>query len=173
MKFEGLLFFSTFTRNFKIMIQRIQSLYLILATAVLVLMFYIPFSVLISSSDMAYSVVYNGISQYSDKAWSLINMNYLGVILLILSCTITFIAIFLFKNRKLQIKFCWISIVSAFLVLATYFIRHKFAVADYNITKSSFSWSAILPLISAILAYMALKSIKKDDDLVKSVDRIR
>lgn len=155
------------------MIQRIQSLYLLIATVLLFLVFCFPFSVLHDANGGIYSLVYNGLKQQTSNGWLQIKINYLSLLALLFTNTVTFFAIFMHKNRKLQMKFCWISIVSAFLLFASFFIRHWQTLSELNISNSNFSVSAILPLISAILTYMALKAIKKDDDMVKSIDRIR
>ena len=37
----------------------------------------------------------------------------------------------------------------------------------------AFSWPSVIPVISIILAALAKLSINKDDELIKSIDRIR
>jgi hypothetical protein len=155
------------------MIQRIQSLYLLLALAVLLLIFFFPLSIYTDSNNFVYSLVHNGLAKYSNNEWVLVKSNFLSSIFLIPTCLIIILSIFLFNNRKRQIKLCWVSMITSILLFISFIIRYKLAVGDLNITNSNYSWPVIMPVVSAILAYLALKAIKKDDDLVKSADRIR
>ena len=85
--------------------------------------------------------------------------------------------IFLFKNRSLQIKIGKLTI----LLIAIQIV----AIVMYSDTVKSlignkpedvivdFNLGAILPVLSLICAYLAVHFIKKDDQLVRSADRLR
>ncbi|MDR0830062.1 MAG: DUF4293 domain-containing protein [Prevotellaceae bacterium] len=82
-----------------------------------------------------------------------------------------FIAIWLFKKRKIQIKFVW---VVFFLIIINYIsiIWLLFAVGiDFHTIKIYIP--LIFNLINLIFCILAIKAIKKDEDLVRSLDRIR
>lgn len=91
-------------------------------------------------------------------------------ILSILSAIIPLIAIFLFKNLKLQKKLCLFEvlfIMAVAIVGATY---------GYNtIDGGEISWSSMIiaPLLALIADVMAYNRINSDQKLLRSVDRIR
>ena len=86
-------------------------------------------------------------------------------------------AVFLFKNRSLQIK------IGKLLILLIAF--QIAAVVMYSDTVKSaigtpvedivvgFKFGAVIPVLSLICAYLAVHFIKKDDKLVRSADRLR
>lgn len=151
------------------MIQRIQSLYLLLTTALLIAVLFIPFGVFQTSYGVceytAFSIA--GISGKSAlPLWSL-------PLLTLLSSALAFIAIFIYKKRALQIRLCLInSLLIALLALGApvllYVVKSDILLADFKI-----GFGFALPILALILNFLAVKAIKKDDNLVKSWDRIR
>jgi peptidoglycan/LPS O-acetylase OafA/YrhL len=82
------------------------------------------------------------------------------------------IAIFLFKRRKLQMRVTMLVLLLSFgtLILGAFYVI--MFDRKINITVI-WQMKAIFPLISAILAWLAYRSILKDDLMVKSYDRLR
>jgi hypothetical protein len=80
-------------------------------------------------------------------------------------------AIFLFKNRLLQIKISTLGIVISLLILGLQFIPGPTGLA--NIAEASRPIAYLLPVIALLLGYAAIHFIRKDDKLVKSMDRLR
>lgn len=76
-------------------------------------------------------------------------------------------AIFLYHNRRLQMKLCSFAMLADFLWYV-YYIVFFFGLQGMHIC-----FAACLPLVSCILLFLAKKGIKADDDLVRSADRIR
>ena len=150
------------------MIQRIQSLYLtlVILTQILISQFnFINFS----AAGIDYHLNTNGIIDTTGKYSQEESKQLLLVGLAIFFAVISIV---LFKNRPLQIKFTkFISFVClmqvAFVCVSTYHF------AENDTTNIQLGVSSYLALISGILAILAGKAIKKDDNLVKSVDRIR
>lgn len=88
----------------------------------------------------------------------------------ILCALIPLIAIFLFKNLKLQKKLCMFEVL---FLLATAVVG---AVYGYNtIDGGEISWSSMIiaPLLALIADVMAYNRISADQKLLRSVDRIR
>jgi hypothetical protein len=91
---------------------------------------------------------------------------------LYLTTLLGFIAIFLYKNRKLQM------LITSIAMVCSFFCCNFIVITSYRImpsadTSLSFTLYALFPVIALILFYMAYKAINKDDKLVKSIDRIR
>ena len=87
------------------------------------------------------------------------------------SGVISFITIFFYKNRKRQLIYNYLNIVLN-LVLVGLLVYNLFNLPGEGINSQK-GIGLILPLISIILLFMANSGIKKDEKLVKSVDRIR
>ncbi|MDR1225808.1 MAG: DUF4293 domain-containing protein [Prevotellaceae bacterium] len=133
------------------MIQRIQSVYLVAATALVGLLFFFPFSVCVDVLNEETSV----------KASS-----YPLVILQTIVFVILVITLCMYKRRMLQIRFCVFNIVAllGYQGVALYMAMRE--VCSYQITL-------VFPLVAAILIFLALRAITKDEALVRSLDRLR
>lgn len=98
------------------------------------------------------------------------SINILPVfILALLSGLLLFISIFMFKCTRLQKR---IVIASEILTIFT-----DIALITYYLTSEamSFAWcfAAVLPFIALVLEVMAYIRIRKDENLLRSYDRIR
>ncbi len=143
------------------MIQRIQTIYLLLASAV--------------SGGLIF--VFNLWSTLKEKIFTLdlfleesIQLKLIPVLFLA-SAIISFIAVFLFKNRKLQF------VIGRIVILINLFLLGLLIYLSLTLPgEASFSEKGIgmfLPILAILLIVLANKAIKKDEDLVKSVDRLR
>jgi hypothetical protein len=93
---------------------------------------------------------------------------------IILVIGITIFSISQFKKRSLQIRLGMAtSLLLCLVVFAFYMVIGKGKSMMGSSFEESFELGFYLPLISIILNILANRAIKKDDDLVKSVDRIR
>jgi peptidoglycan/LPS O-acetylase OafA/YrhL len=82
------------------------------------------------------------------------------------------IAIFLYKNRKLQIRCCHV-LVTLNIILFASLLLFSNQLYDHDFEKGKLQWPAYLPVIAIIDAFIAGRYIKKDEELVRSADRIR
>ena len=92
------------------------------------------------------------------------------IIVTSLCIAITLIALFAisqFKDRKLQLKLCLINVVLSFALMAASFI------AATRFGNENFLIALGIPLVILITTVFARRNIKKDEDLVKSMDRFR
>jgi Domain of unknown function (DUF4293) len=137
------------------MIQRQQSLWLLLSTISAFLSYKLPF--------------FSGTKQVKDLTEKAILDGGSTFFLLVLtgaSILLSLIALFMFKDRKLQLKLCLGGIVLSILILVLYFIEMKKL-------SGSISLSAIF--VFAIVAgyIMAARGIMHDEKLVKTLDKLR
>ncbi len=86
------------------------------------------------------------------------------------SALISFLTIMLFKKRSLQIKLDWLNIILNVILIGSFVYCLLTLPGEGNSEKGI--W-ALIPLASIVLLSIANRLIKKDDDLVKSVDRFR
>ena len=142
------------------MIQRIQSIYLLL---VALLSTGVPF--IFKLWDVADKQVY-ALDLFSDQSC----LAKLVPVFLIISTLIAFIAIFKFKKRQLQF------VLGRIIILINLFLLGILIYLSLNISGEVSSEKGIgmfIPSVVIILAVMANNAIKKDEHLVKSVDRLR
>ena len=98
------------------------------------------------------------------------DMLYLS--LFIASAALALVTIFLFKNRKLQFVLGRVNIILNFILLGL-FVYRSLSLSGETSTVSEKGIGMLLPIISIVFLVLANKAIKKDEDLVKSVDRLR
>ena len=77
------------------------------------------------------------------------------------------VSIFMFRNRKLQIRFCWITILLEIAVLLQYYFAVK-KFAEGNISLTALIQPAIL-----FALIMAISGIRKDEKIISESDRLR
>ncbi|WP_100615985.1 DUF4293 domain-containing protein [Confluentibacter citreus] len=87
------------------------------------------------------------------------------------SAILSLIAIFMFKNRKLQFVLGRLAIILNFFLLG-FFVYQSLTVSG-EAEASEKGIGMFLPIVSIVFLALANKAIKKDEDLVKSVDRLR
>lgn len=147
------------------MIQRIQSVWLLLASASSLCMFFLhvlSFSYEESGGTISHSQNLFGYSYM---------LSVLGMVLVILPL----IAIFLFKNRKKQLYYVILSIVLNIGFIAWFLMNVSSFKASHDpaLESSSYGIGAFMPMLSLVLLILAMRGIRKDDKLVKSLDRLR
>lgn len=143
------------------MIQRIQSVFLLLAAIFFFLEFAFPFF----NSD-TYAQGY-----FADNAYDIQDHPAL-LGLTIAAGIICLVTIFLYKNRSLQTSMVYLSILLAVALTATMVILLQSNTPEF-LQHSSVFIGSFLPLLSIIFLGLSLKNIKKDDKLVRSMDRLR
>jgi len=151
------------------MIQRIQTLFLLACLILSGLMLTGNLMVMDDGSGTLFSVSFAGLGKVGggtlQKLWPL-------SALLVMVPLLTLISIFLFRNRKLQMR---VAILVILLSLGTLLLGAFYIFMFDKKIEVSLIWKvrAVFPLIVAILAWLAYRSILKDDMVVKSYDRLR
>ncbi len=136
------------------MLQRIQTIYLFLAALISgVLIFFVS----LWTNEAGESVFVEDV------------LVALG--LFIGSAVLSFISIFLFNNRKLQFVLGRINILLNFFLLGVFVYWSLSVPGEMEISEKGIGM--FIPVLSIVFLVLANKAIKKDEDLVKSVDRLR
>jgi len=133
------------------MIQRVQSIYLLIAAVLTGLMFALPQPFMQTVSLILKLLVWAG--------WGL-------------SVIFSLFALFQFKNRSKQVKSCLLSILAIALSYAGIIIH---SLDSETITEEATAYNPFIafPLIALVLLILAIVAIRKDEKLVRSADRIR
>lgn len=149
------------------MIQRIQSVYLLVVTILAVVCMCSPVGSIIAAT--------NEISEFGNLCITLPDgsKDYapwaLFVILLVVAA-LSFVTIFLFKKRMLQIR---LTIFSSIMLIGYYLALAAFIFMLAEDTTFSASWTVCLPFVAIILNWLAIRGIGADEALVKAYDRLR
>ena len=93
------------------------------------------------------------------------------LILTLLSALISLVTIFLFKNRKLQFVLGRLNMLLNLILLGLFVYWSLSISGEVEISEKGIGM--FVPVISIVFLVLANKAIKKDEDLVKSVDRLR
>ena len=153
------------------MIQRIQTIYLLLSA--------ILFSFLISGVIMKFSgglanyqLTLSGIKEISESDAVLWIKTIPLAVSLFLIPVLSIATVFMYKKRKLQTRLC-LAIIS--LIILSVIIGGSYI---FGFTKSAnasliMNFKLIVLPFSLLLTYLAYKAIMKDENLVKSYDRLR
>jgi hypothetical protein len=83
----------------------------------------------------------------------------------------TVVSILSFKKRQLQFVLNRLTILSNLVLLGVFVYRSLTLSGESLLSEKGIG--VLLPIISIVFLVMANKAIKKDEDLVKSVDRLR
>ena len=149
------------------MIQRIQSVYLLIVAILSVIVMSNPIGSFIAADNSIVEftnlslIDQSGVEDY--KPWALFAI-------LMISAIISLITIFLYRKRMLQIRLTLFNIIlpiGYYVILVTFVFMLK--------GESTFvpSWMVCLPFVGIVLDWLAIRAIGKDEMLVKAYERLR
>ena len=162
------------------MIQRRQTIFMLLSVIITALLFFTPLMSFNANGEVMRFTIFgikNPIETMSFSAtytWPL-------VVLTILMTVAPLVTIFLYKKRELQVRLCRLNMLVNIIFIGLVFIYYEsdvmsviFAVENdiYTLDVAYFIGMAF-PLVNLVLEILAIRGIKKDIDLLKSVDRLR
>lgn len=144
------------------MIQRIQSVYLLIATLL--------------SGGLIFLlnlwVTEQGIKFFALDSLSSDNLVLASVfVLFITSAVLTLITIFQFKKRQLQFVLGRLTILINFILVGILVYFAQNLSGEIKISEKGIG--LLIPIFTIVFVVLANKAIKKDEELVKSVDRLR
>jgi len=151
------------------MIQRIQSVFLIISAVAIVLLYFFPLAVIGGHEDGA--TLFIGTVALNDSAKVIVNawpLRALCSIILIL----TLLSLFLYKRRVLQMRLTIYNMVLTFgmIGLGIFYLIQGRNLHGGDIQAQFFS---IMPIISLILSYLAWRGIRRDYLMLSAVERLR
>ena len=152
------------------MIQRIQSIYLLIVTGLLIATMCLPVGQFIASDGVtAYIFKPLGVTLTEDtfqSTWGLFGI-------LFLSAVVAFCTIFLFRNRMLQVRMTVFNSILLIGYYAAFFVFMFMLKDDLDAMTFQLGWALCLPAISIILNYLSFRAIYRDEVMVKAADRLR
>lgn len=136
------------------MIQRVQTIYLLMAliaTAILPFVFHLwkleGGSLYYFMNNMVYTIIFG------------------------LSTTLSLLSIISFKKRQNQFVMNRLNIILNLILLGLFVYRTQTISGETQVSEKGIGM--FLPIVTIFLLVLANRFIKKDEDLVKSVDRLR
>ena len=138
------------------MIQRIQSIWLLLAAAAAFLSLKLPFYIGTNKEGIA-SYKLTGTENYSLMLLTI----GIGVLALII--------IFLYKNRKLQVRLSVLGIMLELLLIFLYYLQ----VRDFLAGSGTYALSSLLHSCVVFFFFLAIRGIGKDAKVIRNSDRLR
>jgi hypothetical protein len=155
-------------------IQRIQTLYLLAAGMLMALMLFFPLAEVAADGSGFYTVYSMGwyLGEGGDTAdmamptWPVFIL--VGVLVLLPLFTV-----FLYRKRKLQIRISVYCIILAFGLIGLIYYFFLIGFRQLDEPAYAFRFPLIVPAIFIVLMYLAFRGIRKDEILVRSLDRIR
>ena len=156
------------------MLQRIQTVFLLLAVIAQALLFFLPFASY-TVGESTYDFTAFGLYAGNDTV-NLIPIPFYIIVALI--CVLLIAQIMLFANRAKQIKVGSIAYILTLLQLIPLYYYVFTAMEMLTLPEGvmghmSLGFGFGMPLVTLFFVFLANRAIRKDEALVKSVDRIR
>lgn len=154
------------------MIQRIQTLFLLVATALQIVFMLSPLTTFLMDTNETIKLYCSGF-KLSDSEDVMILRSTSILILCVSILALTFFDIFLYKKRVFQIRICIYTILlNVGMVILLILTILKFM--DNNaVSQKVYSVSLVIPIVNIILLFLAFRGIRKDEVLIKAYDRLR
>lgn len=147
------------------MIQRIQSVYLLVSILLTGLLLWLPLAD-ITSGVQIYLFDIRGIHSGGETIFN--GLPLLVFLLVIIAMHVA--VILMYKNRIRQIR---LLVFTMILLLGFFGMFFYFAYMGFDGAKASFKIAVAFPLVVIILDYLAIRNIGKDEALIRSLNRIR
>ncbi|MEN9444001.1 MAG: hypothetical protein RIS47_891 [Bacteroidota bacterium] len=150
------------------MIQRIQTLYLLVSAILQVVLWWVPFGTF-TTADNVYTMLPCIMKSANDPGtvtlWGLMGFLILGI-------GLNLTAIFMYHNRNLQNRLNTFQMIFALAMpgMAFFYVSQFSKVFNVPFQYGS---GFVLPILSLLFTFLAFNAIRKDTKLVKSLDRIR
>jgi hypothetical protein len=153
------------------MIQRIQTFYLFVSLVLGVLMLFSPVSEILADSNKL--LVFKSTGLYDAENGKIIIKTIPVIILISVIILLYIVCIFAFKRRVLQARICMLNILLLLGLVGLAYYYLSFIFRKTEPLESSLQLAAIYPVICIILTFLAYRNIRKDEQIVKSIDKIR
>jgi hypothetical protein len=147
-------------------IQRIQTVYLIIAIILMVVFAFFPaLSFELGGREFVYGALETG-------KVGVTHFDPLMLMLIVLISLLALIDIFLYKNLQRQMTVCFVDIIIGLAMLVAICIQ-AYMVGTRDGVTLAWQWYLALPVLSIIFLMLAHKSMSKDKKMLRDSDRLR
>ncbi len=165
------------------MLQRVQTLYLFLVFTIDTLLLianpiYAEFKMRVEDVKAPSSVLmqfWKQVSMGANQELPIDSYKFLNLVFMLLIAAVAIYAIFLYQNRKAQIKIARLLIAANALFLVVVLVDFYLTKKQFVelITLNSLGYQIVWPILMFVLSILAFLGIRSDEKLVQSMDRIR
>ncbi|MDL2214974.1 DUF4293 domain-containing protein [Dysgonomonas sp. OttesenSCG-928-M03] len=151
------------------MIQRIQTIFLLITAILMAVTVFSPLAELTDEGKLALTFFSSGIGIFFSAqypTWGVLTFALLGGLLPLVN-------IFMYKNRKLQMKLGTATSLIIIAFYVTFYVYLNSLMANNSLNFEGIGYGITLPAIALIFNILAILRIKKDEKLVQSLNRIR
>lgn len=156
------------------MIQRKQTIFLLLSAIALGLLHYFPLASFIGDKDSLIMYVFKVVSLVPDQIpalpeyfiFPLLAVNTMIILLTVLT-------VFLFKNRRMQLNLLRFSLILLLLMIGSFFFYFVSILEKASGGITNYEIGSYMPLVAFIFYIFAYRGIMNDEKLVRSADRLR
>ena len=162
------------------MIQRRQTIFMLLSAIISALLFFVPLmSFEANSSVMSFTIF--GIENPIDTLTHSQSYTWPLIVLTILMTVLPIYTLLRYKKRQHQVKMCQLDLLLNIVFIGLVFLYYEADIQKviaavegdaYQLEVAYFIGMAI-PLVNLVLEILAIRGIKKDIELLRSIDRLR
>jgi len=149
------------------MIQRIQTIFLLIAAILMAVTVFSPLAVVTNTENNFSYFDSFGMS----TAGEMVSPTWGVLFFVVLGAVLPLINIFLYKKRKMQMKICTVTIIVIIAFYLTFFVYLNSITGLDALQRVQYG--IILPAVALVFVLLALSGIKKDEKLIQSLNRIR
>ena len=147
------------------MIQRIQTVFLFLSAIFAGILFFAPIASFGVGEEILNLSIF-GVENHTNA--------FLLLALAILMFVVPVVTIFMYKKRELQLKLSSLNVFLNALFCGLIFLFYVDNIqAKLSAETVVYAFGTYIPLINMVLSILAMRWIKKDIELIKSIDRLR
>ena len=162
------------------MIQRRQTIYMFLSAIVSALLFFIPLASFDADGNVMKFTIF-GIQNPIEELSLSTTYTWPLLVLTVLMTLAPIVTIFLYKKRELQVRLCRLNMLLNIIFIGLVFLYYESDIqkviaaveGDEYQLKVAYFIGMVIPLVNIVLQIFAIRGVKKDIELLKSVDRLR
>lgn len=155
------------------MIQRIQTIWLFLATLAFLALFLFPYVQFLTPDGKAKAIkitgVYESMGDQVVRSEEFLGLTIAAVIIALLPLVV----IMFYKNRKKQMALCYVTIAAILGYSFWLSSVTKSIIGGMQLQFQNYGIGILLPSVSILFVIFAIKNIRKDEKLIKSTERLR
>ncbi|MFA6126969.1 MAG: DUF4293 domain-containing protein [Bacteroidales bacterium] len=152
------------------MIQRIQTIYLLISLIAWTMLFFFPFIGFTQDAGEAWKLYAGGIKEVATGKVLMVTLPM--VILFVLVELLTLFSVITYKLRAFQLR---LTVLSMMLQILSYGIIALYVIQGKNLLNAhpALLFFSAMPLVAAICSFLAFRGIRRDMLLLRGLDRLR
>lgn len=152
------------------MIQRIQSIYLLLAAVLLGLTFIAPFAYLTDPTNPAGEMWLCG---YTSADGTRVVCTWVNILLASLAILAALVTIFLYKKRQLQVAMTHLVMATILLLILACGVTLHLQLQVQEGHSFQFGLACIFPPLALVSTWLARRGVRKDEKLIRDTEHFR